>query len=170
MPLAEQRSRSLSCLDCIQQFGGLPFERWPYNPNQTEDEAQITISRITEFETISLSDVNFHMLYTPTSIDEYKYILIGHNGKRPMPIVVGCRVFSPINISNDWLEMPPPGAIANGGHAMLIYGYKDEKLIPGGGYFLVQNSWGVNWLKNNSGLLKIPYQYVCIVSLRYIMT
>ena len=53
-----------------------------------------------------------------------------------MPIVVGCRVFSPINISNDWLEMPPPGAIANGGHAMLIYGYKDEKLIPGGGYFL----------------------------------
>ena len=146
--------------DCIQQFGVLPFERWPYNPNQTEDEAQITISRITEFETISLSDVNFHMLYTPSNIDEYKYILTGHNENRPMPIIVGCRIYSSSDIANDWLEMPPPGAIVNGGHAMLIYGYKDEKQIPGGGYFLAQNSWGVNWLKNNSGLLKIPYQYV----------
>ena len=146
--------------DCIQQFGLLPFEQWPYNPNQTEDEAQITKSRITEFETMSTSDVNFHMLYAPSNIDEYKYILTGHNGKRPMPIVVGCRVFSPIDISNDWLEMPSPGAIADGGHAMLIYGFNDEKQIPGGGYFLVQNSWGQHWSKNNSGLLKIPYLYI----------
>ena len=50
----------------------------------------------------------------------------------------------------------------NGGHAMLIVGYKDEPLSPGGGYFLVRNSWGKEhgWESKNPGHVKIPYQYI----------
>jgi C1A family cysteine protease len=30
----------------------------------------------------------------------------------------------------------------NGGHALAILGYKIDPLVNGGGYFIVQNSWG----------------------------
>ena len=45
-----------------------------------------------------------------------------------------------------WLE---------GYHAILAVGYKDDPVYPGGGYFIVKNSWGTTW--GASGYFKIAY-------------
>ena len=45
-----------------------------------------------------------------------------------------------------------------GGHAVLIVGYVDNESIPGGGYFIVKNSWGTYW--GMSGYFNIAYSQV----------
>ena len=45
-----------------------------------------------------------------------------------------------------------------GGHAMLLVGYEDDGSMPGGGAFIVRNSWGGNWGEDGYG--KIPYAYI----------
>lgn len=52
----------------------------------------------------------------------------------------------------DVIDMHP-----DGGHAMLLVGYEDDESVPGGGYFIVRNSWGENW--GNGGYAKMPYAY-----------
>ena len=58
-----------------------------------------------------------------------------------------------------------------GAHAMLAIGYEDDDVLdiqngtPGGGYFIVRNSWGKNWGERTTegcpaGYGKIPYAYL----------
>jgi C1A family cysteine protease len=50
-----------------------------------------------------------------------------------------------------------------GGHAVCLVGYQDEPTAPGGGYFIVRNSWGPSWASQSpygAGYGTIPYQYV----------
>ena len=42
-----------------------------------------------------------------------------------------------------------------GGHAVLIVGYRDDSSVDGGGYFIVKNSWGPGW--GESGYFNIAY-------------
>jgi len=56
-----------------------------------------------------------------------------------------------------------PGEKRGGGHAMCIVGYRDDEAAPGGGYFIVRNSWGADWAKENPdgpGYCWAPYQLV----------
>ena len=39
------------------------------------------------------------------------------------------------------INLPLPGELSNGAHAMVLIGYVDDETAPGGGYFLVRNSW-----------------------------
>lgn len=45
-----------------------------------------------------------------------------------------------------------------GGHAVLIVGYVDNESVPGGGYFIVKNSWGTGW--GMSGYFNIAYSQI----------
>ncbi len=48
-------------------------------------------------------------------------------------------------------------------HAICLAGYQDDETVPGGGYFIVRNSWGVDWAKrcsDGSGYGWLPYAYV----------
>ena len=57
-----------------------------------------------------------------------------------------------------------PGDVADGGHAVILVGYQDSADAPGGGYFIVRNSWGTtNWgyqCPYGAGYGTIPYQYI----------
>ncbi len=59
---------------------------------------------------------------------------------------------------------PLPGENTNmGGHAMCAVGYRDDPSAPGGGYFIVRNSWGTTWGSDNldgAGHAHIPYRVV----------
>jgi C1A family cysteine protease len=53
---------------------------------------------------------------------------------------------------------------ADGGHAVCLVGYQDSPSAPGGGYFILRNSWGTtNWAYQSpygGGYGTIPYQYI----------
>lgn len=53
---------------------------------------------------------------------------------------------------------------AIGGHAVLLVGYVDTPASPGGGYFIVRNSWGTAAFGSanpfGAGYGTIPYQYI----------
>jgi C1A family cysteine protease len=50
-----------------------------------------------------------------------------------------------------------------GGHAICLAGYQDDSSAPGGGYFIVRNSWHTTWGSQcpyGAGYGTIPYQYI----------
>jgi C1A family cysteine protease len=53
---------------------------------------------------------------------------------------------------------------AAGGHCMCLIGYQDDAASPGGGYFILRNSWGTHsWgyqCPYGAGNGTIPYQYI----------
>ena len=52
---------------------------------------------------------------------------------------------------------------AAGGHAVCLVGYQDSASSPGGGYFIVRNSWDTTWAYQSpygAGYGTIPYQYI----------
>lgn len=60
------------------------------------------------------------------------------------------------------ITLPLPGEPQNGGHAMALVGYQDDPGAPGGGYFLVRNSWQP-WSWDGAwqeGYGYIPYAYI----------
>lgn len=61
------------------------------------------------------------------------------------------------------ITMPVPGDTQEGGHAILGVGYQDDPAYPGGGYFLIRNSWGTGWAYQSpyrQGYGTLPYAYV----------
>jgi C1A family cysteine protease len=49
------------------------------------------------------------------------------------------------------------------GHALVIVGYQNSTSSPGGGYFIVRNSWGTAWAYESPyapGYGTIPYEYI----------
>lgn len=61
------------------------------------------------------------------------------------------------------VRKPLPGEGNVGGHAMCAVGYRDDASAPGGGYFIVRNSWGADWGKENPdgpGYAHVPYRLV----------
>ncbi len=57
---------------------------------------------------------------------------------------------------------------SNVGHAILITGYQDNASVPGGGYFIVKNSWGTSPANQNPsqapGYYEVPYSYIGVDS------
>ena len=52
---------------------------------------------------------------------------------------------------------------AVGGHAICLVGYQDQASSPGGGYFILRNSWDRGWAPQcpyGAGYGTIPYQYI----------
>lgn len=58
--------------------------------------------------------------------------------------------------------MPLPGEQGNGAHAMALIGYVDDEDAPGGGYFLLRNSWSPWGMENPlaPGYGTIPYAFI----------
>lgn len=59
------------------------------------------------------------------------------------------------------MRLASEAAIA--GHALCVVGYQDKTEYPGGGYFIVRNSWGPRWAYDSAygaGYGTIPYAYV----------
>lgn len=76
-------------------------------------------------------------------------------GSNPTWIKQGLKLYGPLAMeamgSTAWYS-PPTGSISS--HVMLITGFCDDVAAPGGGYWIVKNSWG-DW--NGDGYCKISY-------------
>jgi hypothetical protein len=54
------------------------------------------------------------------------------------------------------LKVPPRSGVG-GIHAVVLVGYADDARQPGGGVFLMRNSWGPKW--SQGGYARMPYAY-----------
>ena len=133
---------------------------WPYNGNPPCNNNGV------EPETVK-ADAAGHKLptvvLTPRGIDGIKSALFN-----------GSVVAFSIPVYNSWYqssETARTGRITmrvgdepmNGGHAMCLIGYQDQAEAPGGGYFILRNSWFGMWGADcpyGSGNGTIPYAYI----------
>ena len=73
-----------------------------------------------------------------------------HLGTNIATIKTDLKLYGPLVLfmqaDNDWY-IPAPGSY-RGNHSIMIVGYHDDASVPGGGYWIIKNSWGSGW---NSG-------------------
>ena len=58
----------------------------------------------------------------------------------------------------DVMVVPPNKMGVFDGHSVALVGYKKSNAFPGGGYFVIRNSWGKNW--GEEGYAYMPFDYV----------
>jgi hypothetical protein len=83
------------------------------------------------------------------------------------PVAFGVPVYrywqrDPVRRTGD-IRLSLTSDVRLGGHAMCMVGYEDDDTVPGGGYFLVRNSWGTGWGADSAvapGYCRIPYEYI----------
>jgi Papain family cysteine protease len=89
-------------------------------------------------------------------------------------LAAGCVVGFSIPVYNSWFmsnETKRTGRITlrignepvSAGHAMCLVGYQDDEKAPGGGFFILRNSWFGSWgaqCPYGSGYGTIPYGYI----------
>lgn len=104
----------------------------------------------------------FHVFEHPNNVNEIRSVLAGARKLRPMPVCVAVEIFE--GCTNGAFAFPAvdaTGVIAArplGLHDVLIVGFKDQPSEPGGGSFIVRNSWGHGW--GDGGYGKMAYAYL----------
>ncbi|MBC7224312.1 MAG: C1 family peptidase [Anaerolineae bacterium] len=149
-------------MECLLEAGVPPEEVWPYNPHQIPgDEGQGpppegAAEQARPFRIARIIELN------PRSVDDIKTCLA--DGK---VVAFAIPVFSSWYHSEasrlfGKITMPLPNDTQEGGHAMCMVGYVDDESAPGGGYFIIRNSWSP-WGEQSTwgkGYGSIPYAYI----------
>lgn len=156
-----------TAMTALAEYGVCEESDWPYNLNQLEDESQgpppeSSTKRAKNYVLPSTRTVE------PNLVIHYKNVLAGDTGKGGMPITFATLVFNSWYMSAEThrtgkITMPLPGEQPVGGHAWCVVGYVDDEEAPGGGYFIVHNSWGTQWAPDSPeapGHAVMPYEYV----------
>ena len=133
---------------------------WPYNPNPLCNNHG---ARPASARPDGLNNRLSTLAVSTRSVMDYKT-----NMSKQRPVTLSIPVY------NSWYqsaETRRSGRITMrignepsvGGHAVCLVGYQDSASSPGGGYFIVRNSWGTTWAYQSpygAGYGTIPYQYI----------
>jgi hypothetical protein len=149
-------------MTCLEEDGVCVEQVWPYNPQPIEgnegqgpppDDAarKATDYQIGDWQKLRSRWVN----------------ALRQELARTRPIAFAVPVYTywftePVRSTGD-IRLPLSTDEIEGGHAMCMVGYQDDPDVPGGGMFLVRNSWGVGWARNSAvepGYARIPYAYI----------
>ena len=146
----------------LKDLGVCPEQVWHYNPHPVvNDEGQgpppaNATSEAAAFRVKAVQELHARWVNT------LKRVLA--KGK---PIAFSVPVFEswqrPYGYRVGDIRLPLPGEKVLGGHAMCMVGYVDDADVPGGGYFLVRNSWGEQFGYYGEvapGYCRLPYEYV----------
>jgi len=156
-----------TAMTALTEYGVSKASVWPYNPLQTDDEGQgpppdEALKNAKDYALQSTRTVE------PNLVVHYKNVLAGHEDVPQMPVSFTTLVFnswylSPETHRTGKITIPLPGEQPVSGHAWCVVGYVDDDEAPGGGYFIVRNSWGTTWAQDSPeapGHAVIPYEYV----------
>jgi C1A family cysteine protease len=134
---------------------------WPYNPNLPCNNNGVMPSNArTDAANYKVALVAIN---PPTNVNSIKSYL---SVRRPVGVsipVFNSWYISPETKRSGRITMPLSGDTQVGGHAICLVGYQDTPTSPGGGYFILRNSWSTSWAYQspyNQGYGTIPYQYI----------
>jgi len=145
------------------EVDGIPNEvDWPYDPapipgNEGQDPPPAGAS-----QKAAPNRIGGFTGLTPTNVDALRRALAGGS-----PVAFSVPVYTswftePTHSSGD-VRLPLPGEKKEGGHAMCMVGYQTDENVPGGGYFIVRNSWGTDWAGDSpvaAGYARLPFAYI----------
>ncbi|WP_322510435.1 C1 family peptidase [Chloroflexus sp.] len=154
----------LVALRAVAELGVCREETWPYRPEPVDHAnpgherpsetafREAKQRRIAEVEQLPARDVN----QIKAALAAGKPVLIG--------LMIGEHWTSSGQVRRiGRVRRALPGEQKLGGHAMCALGYRDDPTAPGGGYFIVRNSWGSDWANENPdgpGYCYVPYQLI----------
>jgi hypothetical protein len=72
------------------------------------------------------------------------------------PVAVGMRWPKRLVLKEGVIQTPPESGVVDG-HSVALVGYQDDDKRPGGGLFVLRNSFGANW--GDGGHASISYAY-----------
>lgn len=132
---------------------GQPLESaWPYDDQRNPQASSYRPPNAVVLEALGRRRrVGRHL--NPSS-DDIRAALVRGN-----VVALGIRLFMTWYVlrSGARIDLPPAGAVALGGHAVLVSGF-DESEEPNDGLFIIRNSWGTSWGEDGYGYL--PFAYV----------
>lgn len=135
-----------NAIKSASKFGYIDEASWPYRlrsftkkPPQSLYTAA-TKERVRKYERVA------------REISDFKAALTAS-----LPVVVGISVYDSMSAAKvtktGQIPLPRKKDKLEGGHAVLLVGYDDEKR-----HFIVRNSWGTGWGDKGHGYL--PYEYI----------
>jgi hypothetical protein len=158
-----------TAMTALRKRGVCRAETWPYQPSPIPaNESQGPPPPAALDDALRFVMPNTRTV-EPSLVGDYKEILAGSATVRGMPVVVATLVcnswyMSPETHRTGKITMPLPGEKpVPVGHAWCIVGYVDDETVPGGGYFIVRNSWSPAWAADSpeaAGHAMMPYAYV----------
>jgi len=137
---------------------------WAYNPNLPCNNNGVMPP------TARPDALNYRLNLTALSRNNVAMIRSALGTRRPVGVS--------IPVYNSWYQsaatrrsgqitMPLAGEAQVGGHAVCLVGFQDQASAPGGGYFVLRNSWGTTWGSLNpygAGYGIIPYAYIAALN------
>ncbi len=145
------------------QDNGICLEAaWPYNPNPIPgNEGQGPAPQV------AVDGAGKYRITTSTRLVPTDIEGLCSSLARGKPVAFAVPVYNywfaePVRSSGD-VRLPLPGEPVAGGHAMCMVGYQQNEVVPGGGFFMVRNSWGEGWASNSTiapGYARIPFAYI----------
>ena len=133
---------------------------WPYNPNLPCNNNGVMPA------TARPDALHYRLNLTALTPKNAGLIRSTLSTRRPVGIsfpVYNSWYLSPAVRQTGRITMPLPGETSVGGHAVCLVGFQDTPTSPGGGYFILRNSWGTTWGATNpygAGYGVIPYAYI----------
>ena len=158
-----------TAMAALNEYGVCLGTTWPYNPTQhPAAESQGPPPRAAAREARQYRMVDSRPVES-SLVEHYKQVLAGSDDAPGMPVIFAVLVFRSWYMSAEThrtgkITMPlPHERPLPGGHALCVMGYVDDEDVPGGGYFIVRNSWGAEWAVDSPeapGHALMPYAYV----------
>jgi len=134
--------------DFLRNTGLPPESYFPYTATNNLCSRAQSGWQSNTYEIFSWSWVNTY----PASVSDIKNALYTYG-----PLVTTFDVYNDFFSYTSGVYQYTTGGYA-GGHAVLLVGYVDNASVPGGGYFIVKNSWGTDW--GMAGYFNVAYSQV----------
>jgi hypothetical protein len=146
----------------LQEAGVCVEQVWPYNPNpMANNEGQGPPPEDADDDAAAYK-IESSMQQQPRWVNNLKEALTADKAVAFAVPVFRYWLTQPVRDSGD-IRMPLSTDQNIGGHAMCMVGYEDDPEVPGGGFFLVRNSWGTDWAPDSiveAGYARLPYEYM----------